>query len=140
LSDREDEEAGEAALPLAPEEVLPLLTEADSGFALFTIDPSKVIDSWSPGVRSVFGWTGREVVGGSFERTFTPEDRVAGVPGKELKEAGRDGHAPDVRWHLRHDGSTVFIQGGQSLHGEASDSRQRRATCVPPLVSRRITS
>jgi two-component system, chemotaxis family, CheB/CheR fusion protein len=43
--------------------------------------------------------------------TFTKEDRDAGVPRRELATALRDGAAPDVRWHVRRDGSLVFIEG-----------------------------
>lgn len=42
---------------------------------------------------------------------FTPEDRAAGEPEKELGTARTKGIAPDVRWHLRKDGSRVFIDG-----------------------------
>jgi signal transduction histidine kinase len=50
-------------------------------------------------------------VGQIIDVTFTPEDRATRQPQKELETARREGIAPDVRWHLRKDGSRVFING-----------------------------
>jgi PAS domain S-box-containing protein len=96
---------------VAAEEVLPLFIEAKSGYALFTVDAKGIVDSWTPGARTVFGWSATEIVGQSFETMFTPEDRAADQPRQELSIASRDGHAPDVRWHLRKDGGRVYING-----------------------------
>lgn len=93
------------------EEILPLLTEAQSGFALFTMNPEGLINSWTPGAESVFGWATHEVIGESFDRMFTAEDVAAGAAEKELSQATREGQAPDVRWHLRKGGGRVFING-----------------------------
>lgn len=79
--------------------------------AMFTTDAAGVIDFWSPGAEEIFGWSADEVVGRPLDVTFTPEDRAAGVPDEERIVARAEGAAPDVRWHLRKDGSRVFIDG-----------------------------
>jgi two-component sensor histidine kinase len=42
---------------------------------------------------------------------FTPEDRAAGEPQKELQEAARIGRSADERWHLRKDGNRFWASG-----------------------------
>ena len=80
-------------------------------YAIFTTDTAGRIDSWPAGAQAVFGWTAAEAIGEPFAMTFTEEDRAEGVPERELAVATERGVAPDVRWHLRKDGSRVFIDG-----------------------------
>jgi PAS domain S-box-containing protein len=55
---------------------------------------------------------------------FVPKDRADGVSEKELATARRDGVAPDVRWHLRKDGSRIFIEGtNRHLADAGGDTR-----------------
>ena len=88
-----------------------LIVEGARDYAIFTADPEGRIESWSPGAEAVFGWSAGEVLGRPLDITFTPEDRERGEPEKERGEARATGSAPDVRWHLRRDGSRVFIDG-----------------------------
>ncbi|MDQ2683567.1 MAG: PAS domain-containing sensor histidine kinase, partial [Chloroflexota bacterium] len=76
-----------------------------------TTDARSRVEFWSPGAESVFGWSADEIVGESVEITFTPDDRAAGVPEQEFTTARDTGYAPDVRWHMRRDGTRVFIDG-----------------------------
>jgi PAS domain S-box-containing protein len=93
------------------EERLRLIIESAKGFAIFTTDAGGIINSWHAGAAQVFGWSEAEILGQTIEVTFTPEDRAAGEPQKELETARAQGISPDVRWHLRKDGSRVFING-----------------------------
>ena len=77
----------------------------------FTTDPEGVIRQWFEGAEAVFGWTPEEAVGKPVEVTFTAEDVARGEAAKERETAARDGRAPNVRWHVRKDGSRVFIDG-----------------------------
>ncbi len=90
---------------------LRLIVESARDYAILTTDPEGRIDGWSPGAEAAFRWSAAEALGRDLAMTFTPEDRSAGVPGEELAAARRDGSTPDVRWHLRRDGSRVFIEG-----------------------------
>ncbi|MBM6593748.1 PAS domain S-box protein [Microvirga pudoricolor] len=92
-----------------------LILEGALDYAIFTIDQQGQIRTWSPGAEAVFGWSAKEAVGQKFAMTFTPEDRAEGVPEKELAEAEKTGQAPDVRWHLRKDGSRAFLDGWTRL-------------------------
>ena len=80
-------------------------------YAIFITDKDDRITDWLPGAARVFGWTEEEAVGQPGAILFTPEDRKAGVDVQEVVQARETGFAPDVRWHLRKDGSGVFIDG-----------------------------
>jgi PAS domain S-box-containing protein len=72
----------------------------------------------------VFGWAAEEVLGRKPDFTFTPEDQGGGRPAWEFDTARDEGQAPDVRWHMRKDGSRVFIDGSaRALHN--ADGRFR---------------
>ncbi|HEX2078500.1 MAG TPA: PAS domain-containing protein [Longimicrobium sp.] len=88
-----------------------LIVESARDYAILTLDREGRIDSWSPGAEAVYGWSAAQAVGQPIDMTFTPEDRVAGAPEKELTQARATGSAADVRWHLRGDGARVFIDG-----------------------------
>jgi two-component system, chemotaxis family, CheB/CheR fusion protein len=88
-----------------------LIVESALDYAIFMMDPEGIIESWSPGAQAVFGWPAEEIIGRSVDITFTPEDRAEDEPAKERRTARAEGSAPNVRWHVRRDGSPVFIEG-----------------------------
>ncbi|TNC59359.1 PAS domain S-box protein [Rubellimicrobium roseum] len=93
------------------EERFRAIVETATDYAIFTTDTDGRIVIWPKGAQEIFGWTAEEAVGQPMEMTYTPEDRAEGVPAKERQEAREKGHAPNVRWHVRKDGSRVFIDG-----------------------------
>jgi PAS domain S-box-containing protein len=95
----------------ASEQRLRLIIETAGDYAIFTTDPQGRIQDWLPGAQNVFGWTPEEITGQPIEITYTPEDNDAGVPQWERDQAAAEGRAPNVRWHVRKDGSRVFIDG-----------------------------
>ncbi len=95
----------------ASEERHRIIVESARDYAIITTDGDGRITSWSPGAKAVFGWSASEAVTQSIAMTFTPEDRAGGEVEKELETARAHGSAPDVRWHVRKDGSRVFIEG-----------------------------
>jgi PAS domain S-box-containing protein len=102
------------------EERLRLIVESARDYAIFTTDADGLISGWYPGAEAVFGWPPEEAVGAPADMTFTPEDRAQGAPEQERATAREEGRAPNVRWHLRKDGSRVFIEGAAvALRSEA---------------------
>ncbi|WP_458094834.1 PAS domain S-box protein [Roseomonas sp. WA12] len=93
------------------EERLRLIVENVHDYAIFTTDPDYCIDTWLPGAAAVFGWTSGEALGQSAALLYTAEDRARGIPAEELETARQEGTAPNIRWHLRQDGTRVFIEG-----------------------------
>ena len=67
--------------------------------------------SWHPGVLAILGYEEADFVGRSVEFIFTEEDRAAGVPAAELRQAEEAGRAVDERWHRRADGSRFWASG-----------------------------
>ncbi|WP_376091679.1 CheR family methyltransferase [Roseomonas sp. CCTCC AB2023176] len=93
------------------EERFRVIVESARDYAILTTDREGRIEEWLPGAAAVFGWTPDEVVGRDVAVLYTPEDRANRVPEEELATAWERGVASDVRWHLRKDGSRVFIEG-----------------------------
>ena len=80
-------------------------------YAIVMLDPQGRIGSWNEGARRILGYPEPEVLGRPASLIFTPEDVQAGVPEQELREAAETGSASDDRWHLRRDGSRVWVNG-----------------------------
>ena len=95
----------------ASEERLRLVVESALDYAILTTDSQGVVSSWAAGAAATFGYAAGEIGGRPSALLFTPEDRAAGAPERELDTARRDGAIPAERWHLRRDGSRVFLRG-----------------------------
>lgn len=92
-------------------ERLRLIVENAQDYAIFTTDPNGIVRDWRAGAVAVFGYTSEEMTGKSCNNLFVPEDREARQPERERAAVAEHGKASDVRWHLRKDGSRVFIDG-----------------------------
>lgn len=90
---------------------LRLLLESFVDIAILTTNGDGFIETWNPGAEAIFGYTADEIVGKSAEIVFTPEDRAADVPKREMATAREMGRASDERWHMRKDGSRFFASG-----------------------------
>ncbi|MBM0207225.1 PAS domain S-box protein [Micromonospora sp. STR1s_5] len=93
------------------EERLWLVVEGAKDHAILTTDDVGRITSWSAGAEAIFGWTADEAIGVDAGIIYTPEDRADGADRQELKTAALEGGALDERWHVRKDGSRVFMNG-----------------------------
>jgi len=80
-------------------------------FAIITLDPSGCITTWNVGAELMFGYAEAEILGEHFRCLFTPEERVNGVPERELQTALQTGRVVAERWCLRKDGSRFFCGG-----------------------------
>jgi PAS domain S-box-containing protein len=90
---------------------LQFLLEEMKDVAVFSMDLQRVITSWSPGVERVLGYSEIDFVGQDASVLFTPEDRAQHLDEAEFARARADGRAPDMRWHMRKNGSRVFVDG-----------------------------
>jgi two-component system CheB/CheR fusion protein len=93
------------------EEKLRLLIDNTPDYAMFLLDTANRIIYWNKGAERVFGWTSDEALGKTGEIIFTPEDRAEEREEKEMAIARRDGVAPDRRYHVRKDGSRIWVDG-----------------------------
>jgi PAS domain S-box-containing protein len=84
-------------------------------FAIIGAGLDGIVTNWSEGAHRVFGWTEAEMLGQPLSRIFTPEDIAHGQPQREMDVALRHGHAADERWHVRSNGSRVWVSGEMTL-------------------------
>ena len=80
-------------------------------FAIVVMDSDGLVTDWNAGAERIFGWTAGEMHGQPADRFFTPEDRAAGRPEAEMRQARDEGRAADERWHVRKDGSRFWASG-----------------------------
>lgn len=94
------------------------------GHAIFTLDLQGVVTSWNSGSEQMFGYAADEIMGLPFNVVFTPEDRRAMQPEREIETCRREGRASDDRWHVRKDGSRFFASGNlEALRDDAQNLR-----------------
>jgi PAS domain S-box-containing protein len=93
------------------EEHFRLMVEDVQDHAIIRLDSRGRVASWNEGARRVLGYTEDEILGQPTDVFFTPEDRRAGLPEKELQQATTSGRATDDNWLLRKDGSRFWASG-----------------------------
>jgi PAS domain S-box-containing protein len=93
------------------EERMRLLVDSARDYAIITLDPGGRISNWNAGAARMFGYTDEEALGQLGELIFTPEDRARRAFAQELEAARERGRATDERWHMRKDGSRLFLSG-----------------------------
>ncbi|WP_159090149.1 sensor histidine kinase, partial [Xanthomonas fragariae] len=98
-----------------------LILENALDYAIFTTDTTGHIQTWPPGAEAVFGWTAEEAVGQDVAMTFVAEDRLTGVPQRELEQARYTGVASNIRWHQCKSGRRVFIEDATRPLRDGSD-------------------
>lgn len=98
----------------APErdgELFRLLAENVKDYAIFILDPSGLVQTWTRGAEHLIGYKADEVIGEPFAKFFTESDLAARAPEQEIEQALRTGRGEDDRWHVRKDGTTFWCSG-----------------------------
>lgn len=95
----------------ASEQRYRLLVENIKDYAIFMTDPTGLVTSWNSGAQQILGYSEAQIVGQSVEVFFTPEDRAAGVPQREMAMAREHGRSMDIRWHVRQGGERFYVDG-----------------------------
>ncbi len=99
--------------PIVPgsDELLRLVVESSTDFAIITHAGDGTVTSWNVGAERLLGYAEEEILGRDVDLIFTPEDRAAGAPEGERRTALVQGRAEDERWHVRKDGSRFWGSG-----------------------------
>ena len=84
-----------------------LLVASIEGYAIYVLDSGGNIATWNPGAERIKGYSASEIIGRHFSLFYTPEDREAGVPERELLAAA-DGRYEIEGWRVRKDGSRFW--------------------------------
>jgi PAS domain S-box-containing protein len=92
-------------------DLLRLIIESASDFAVFAQDESGRVISWNIGAERLTGYSEQEILGVNGDIIFTPEDRAGRAPERERSEASQTGRSEDERWHVRKDGSRFWGSG-----------------------------
>jgi PAS domain S-box-containing protein len=82
-----------------------------SEYAMFTLDPEGILQSWNAGVERLLGYSEQEWVGQPASIIFTPAEKAMEVCEAEMRKALESGSATDIRWHRRKDGTEFFANG-----------------------------
>lgn len=94
-----------------PDALVALWTRQARDQALVVLDTAGVITGWLGAAELVLGFTPEEAVGHHIAMIFTDEDRHKGYPDYELKVAAEDRYSEDSRWHVRRDGTRIWVSG-----------------------------
>ena len=93
------------------EERLRLVIENAREYAIFSTDVQGRVTGWNSGAERLLGYTEAEMLGRSVDEIFTPEDRGAGLPAKEMRVALKEGRAGSECFHQRKDGTRFWSSG-----------------------------
>src|ERR1700747_2449761 len=85
-----------------------MLVDAVPDSAIYMLDPKGIIISWNPGARRFKGYEEAEILGESFSKFYTEEDRKAGLPQRALQIAEREGKFENEGWRVRKDGTRFW--------------------------------
>lgn len=81
---------------------------------VIVLDRHGVIVDWLAAAEEILGYTVQEAVGHHIALIFTDEDRSKGFPDHELSVAAHDRYSEDSRWHVRRDGTRIWVTGSVS--------------------------
>ena len=90
------------------QEQFKLLVQGVTDYAIYLLDPEGRVTNWNLGAQRIKGYLPQEIIGQHFSQFYTEADRQAGVPGKALKTAAREGKFESERWRVRKDGSQFW--------------------------------
>ncbi len=85
--------------------------ESAIDYAIIVMDLDGRVTNWNVGAERVLGWSAAEMCGRPADALFTPEDRAAGIPAREMDGALTAGRGVDERWHLRRGGERFWANG-----------------------------
>lgn len=88
-----------------------MILDSAVDYGIITIDLRGLVTSWSAGAHNLMGWSEAEMRGRPCDDFFTPEDRAAGAPEREMGAALTVGRGTDERWHVRKDGTRFWASG-----------------------------
>jgi PAS domain S-box-containing protein len=79
--------------------------------AVICIDPEGRVIGWLGASQEILGYTPEEAMGQPTALIFRPEDRQKGLDRYELQVAAEEARSEDDRWHVRKDGTRIWMTG-----------------------------
>jgi PAS domain S-box-containing protein len=96
------------ASQISTDERLHHLVDAAVDYAIFLLDPSGKITTWSVGAQRLKGYEADQIIGQHFSVFYSAEDRAAGRPKQILETARRDGRYEEEGYRYRKDGTRFW--------------------------------
>jgi PAS domain S-box-containing protein len=106
-----DAQSEERTFPPDPTSGSETIRQGLEDYAVITLDTNGTILQWSSGAERIFVYAQSEIIGRPVALLFTPEDQLENGPAQELGLAARQDTAEDQRWHLRKDGTRIWVSG-----------------------------
>ncbi len=103
--------ASPPASGLTAEGALHLLWQQAPDLAFVLQDREGAIIGWRAAAEAIFGYSEQEVLGQPIDFLFTQEDRALGLPELERTVALSAHRSEDDRWHVRKDGTRIWVCG-----------------------------
>src|ERR1041384_4480638 len=85
-----------------------LMIDAITDYAIITLDPDGVIQTWSRGAQNLKQYRESEIIGRHFLVFYPPEDTQRGKPQAELATAAATGRFEDEGWRVKKDGTRFW--------------------------------
>src|SRR6478735_9361517 len=104
---------------------------------VIVLDQHGIILDWLAGAQEILGFTAQEAVGHHIAMIFTHEDRAKGYPDHELAVSAKDRASEDARWHLRRDGTRIWVSGSVSSVRDAGGAVQGFVKVLRDLTDER---
>ena len=84
------------------------LVDAVEEYAIFMLDTEGRVVSWNRGAERIKGYQPSDILGEHLSLFYTDEERVDGVPDRNLARAREDGSIEYEGWRVRSDGSRFW--------------------------------
>jgi len=97
-----------------------LLLESTADYAIFMIDARGQITTWNSGAERLLGWSESEAIGRPAAMLYSPEDRLLGLPERQLRVALDNGKASDERAYMRKDASRFWASATLTVIRDSS--------------------
>lgn len=94
-----------------PRSLLDSIYKSAVDYGIVTLDKRGIVTTWNTGAELITGFRAEEMIGNPLDIFFTPEDRAAHVPQKEIIVALTAGRSADYRWHMRKNGTRFWADG-----------------------------
>jgi PAS domain S-box-containing protein len=107
----DDEYGGQGSLAPSDNELLRVIFESATDFAIFSTDPNGITTSWNSGAERLIGYASMEMIGTSADVLFPPEEGGSEAAAEERRTALAHGRAEDERWHMRKDSTRFWASG-----------------------------
>lgn len=100
-----------------------LLVQEVEEYAIFLLDREGRVMSWNQGAQKIKGYSAEEIIGHHFSAFYPEEDIQAGIPGRALRRAAREGQWVDEDWRIRKDGTRFWARVTITALKEEGDLR-----------------